>query len=244
MCGSPVFHYDHMIEYSTVEEHDPENITLLYPGHHHEKTVGRLPTHVVQKHNASPFHASAQSTGSLPLYFSAPLNNFMFVLGSNPFVIDLAEGKQSTVIEVDGGPVLAVKLADGIPLLRVSLRDADNRRVLRVRDNELTYALHKWDVQFVGNNLTIWDARRNIGLVVEFHDIYLQIVRGNFYANGYQFNVENGMLTTGGIALSNQYFNGSIIAGTGAAAASERPIQESESRIILRESQRSRRFWN
>jgi trigger factor len=53
-CGLPLYEYDHMGGYSPAVGHDPDEITLLCPDHHSQKTRGLLTEADVRRANASP----------------------------------------------------------------------------------------------------------------------------------------------------------------------------------------------
>ena len=84
--------------------------------------------------------------------------------------------------------------------------------------------------------LTIWNASRDIGLVVVFEEGAIRIVRGKFYANGYQFRVDYPKFRTGGIALERCYSEGPLVGGIGA----ERTHNH---QIVLSETERGPGFW-
>lgn len=188
-CGSPVYQYDHMIEYSIRGEHEPDNLTLLCPFHHGEKSLNRLPFKKVVSANQSPYNLGKSSTtGHNLMIFAGSV--YTFGLGSNLFIDDLSgDVNKGLALNVDGGDVLSARIQDGELLIRANLRDRSNRMMLRVMDNELVHSTSGWDVQFVSNRLTMWDGSRKIGLEISLMETGMLISRGEFWANGFKFSI-------------------------------------------------------
>ena len=63
-CGAPIVEYDHIVEFSESNEHDPNNITLLCPNHHRQKTKGIIARSTVAQKNLNPFNR--QRNRSIP----------------------------------------------------------------------------------------------------------------------------------------------------------------------------------
>lgn len=178
-----------MVEYSEVQEHAPENITLLCPTHHQEKTSHRLPLARVRAHNADPYALKhPKKSGHSLTYFYG--ETFTFAIGTVLFTARSVYGNASPgALIVDGAPVLSGRLVNGEILIRAVIRDVDNRPALIIRDNEMRVASDAWDVTLEGAHLRIWWAQRHLGIDILFTQEGLHIVRGDFYANGYRFSV-------------------------------------------------------
>jgi 5-methylcytosine-specific restriction endonuclease McrA len=54
LCGKPVFHYDHIIEYNIVKEHKAENLVLLCEEHHGAKQRESYPLIGCSKQKGTP----------------------------------------------------------------------------------------------------------------------------------------------------------------------------------------------
>src|SRR4051812_17249157 len=78
-CGAPIYDYEHIEEYNKVREHQADNITLLCPNHHREKTAGRLPANIVKERNVAPRNKSKPYTAYHELFFRG--QKFGFRLG-------------------------------------------------------------------------------------------------------------------------------------------------------------------
>ncbi|NUT72349.1 HNH endonuclease signature motif containing protein [Pseudarthrobacter sp. C4D7] len=159
MCGSPIFDYEHIDGYGKTG-HDADQMTLLCPMHHREKTAERLPVSRVRKANKSPYNKTRDLGSKHPLYFDG--SSLTVELGSLK-VVWSADAPEASAIEVDGEPIIKVAFVDGAISLNLLIRDADNKPLLVVRDGELRHAVATWDVAFEGRTLIV---RRALGDVV------------------------------------------------------------------------------
>lgn len=161
-CGSPVYDYEHLLGWA-VTGHDPDQMTLLCPEHHREKSAGRLPVASVLEYNAAPFNGVRSFTAAHPLYFR-PSQPLILVLGNVVIQSDPDRFRAKVGLVVDGTAAFAVGLApDGHPIVELDIRDLDNRPLLRVAAGEMRTATANWDVEFRGTRLVV---RRDRGDVV------------------------------------------------------------------------------
>ncbi|MBD7917638.1 hypothetical protein H9657_05000 [Cellulomonas sp. Sa3CUA2] len=215
----PIYHYDHMVEYSSRLAHEESNITLLCPAHHDAKSRDRLPLAKVAQANAKPHNQGAMLTGVYPLttFYG---EEFAFYLGSNHVKTRVHQGySEGAALSVDGGPVLAARLRDNEIVVRAAIRDRDNRPVLLIRDNELRHAADGWDVTFEANRLKMWSGSRGIGMEIVFEEGALRVTRGEIFANGLLFSIRKGELIGPGASFSDCSFNSCGVS----AGVSERP---------------------
>jgi len=189
ICGIPVVHYDHMVEYSVEPEHVADNITLLCPTHHQEKSSGRLRLPKVRRYDADPFALKYPMAGGHNLtYFDG--EEFSFALGSNLFTMTSIYGYPSGgAIVVDGVQVLAARALDGEVLVRAVFRDEDNNPLIFIKDNEYRMGRGAWDIRLEGKRLKMWLAEKRIGVNMRFEPSGVFIDRARIYANGYFFEV-------------------------------------------------------
>jgi trigger factor len=86
---------------------------------------------------------------------------------------------------VDGFPLIGFRFEDGHYLLNICLFDEANQLVLRIADNELTYATHPWDLEMVGRRLIIRSALAQVFIDIRFEPpnlVYFD--RGRLLFNG------------------------------------------------------------
>jgi trigger factor len=196
MCACPLYHYDHIIEYSKVGEHDLENIALLCGTHHDQKTRGHLLTSTVRRaRDRVAASARRPRDGSIGLYFE---NNIVLLFGSNVVTAPLsAERPEIPAIVVDDTVTLGFRFEDGMPLINANIFDEEGLPVLRVHDSELSVTDRMWDITYVGTLLTLRQAERQISLQIRFNPAAgeIEIIRGEFYAEGVGLQVADGIVT-------------------------------------------------
>ena len=157
ICGTPVYHYDHIEEFSIVNEHKAENIALLCPTHHQDKTSKRVPTDVVKKHNDNPFNSSANFTKSHTWYFCGDV--CQFDIGGNVFTYNFRNlSNRFDAIVIGGESLIGFELEDGVLLLNMSIRDVDGVPLLEVLRGELILSTAVQDIKMVGTVLEIVPA--------------------------------------------------------------------------------------
>jgi hypothetical protein len=137
------------VPFSEATEHNPDDITLLCPLHHREKTAGRLSLETVERHNANPrCKQDGFSWGPFDIGLDFPeltIGNMSFL--STPTILDVL-GERILFVnppETEGGPFR----------LNALLTDRDGTKVMRIVDNVWTAYVDNWDVQVKGPAITI-----------------------------------------------------------------------------------------
>ncbi len=164
LCRAAVTQYEHIVpEWHEARVHDPGSICLLCPTHHQMVTSGRLPKSEVMR-----AYAAIQTSLDPPPprddeFFSLYRANARFVLGSCSF------SYLSTLIEVDGSPVLRYQPVDGEPpfLIDARIRDASGAALFTIDHNEWIGPTDKWDVEQTGARLVIREGPGQILLDAE-----------------------------------------------------------------------------
>lgn len=184
ICGFPLFDYEHIEGYANVQRHVAEEITLLCSQHHREKTGGLLPVEKVREANKNPYNLRAGVSKPYDFHYSG--SDCEITIGSNTFTTtDQGYGTISVPLTIDGVPILGFILSEGHLLLNLNLFDEFNNHILRIRNNQLLYSVSPWDIQLVGRNLVIREARGKILVDIVF-EVPNKIVinRGRFLLNG------------------------------------------------------------
>ncbi|MYY10047.1 cell division protein [Streptomyces sp. SID4919] len=237
-CGIPIYEYDHIRPWSEVKCHEAENLTLLCPLHHSEKTKGLLPVESVREKNSSPRNTGKTESPAHSLHFRGA--EFKIHMGSVQFTQKLSPERRCDLVEINGQPLLSVRVeGEENLLLSLTLRDAGGGDIVRILDNELQYALDSWDVEFSGNSLTIRRERRNILARISFRPPkILSIAKGHFLADETSVSIDrNGISCFPG----NQRIDGGIWGGEyrrgivawGNEYSPDRPIDASETFLLI-----------
>jgi hypothetical protein len=161
ICGLPLCEYDHLVPYAEVRTHDPTNLVLLCDQHHREKTGGLLPAEAVAAAMESPSNCTRGLSHPYQLHYAG--EGCEARLGSlhyrwSPFPDEMI----ASPIIIDDVPLVAFHKEGGHLLLTVQLFDRANRLILQVLDNELVYSVTPWDIDFVGQTLTMRGAARDV----------------------------------------------------------------------------------
>lgn len=178
VCGSPVFDYDHIIEYALVGEHTADNLTLLCPNHHRAKTVGRLGEDFIRERNGAPFNASRSHTGPYRLESSRTLK---LEFGTCYQMTDtLVDDATALGVLVNGRPYLSYHREKGWLTFSAVVTDANGRELLVVKRGELVASTNPWDITYVGSNLVVRSRAGMIVLEVALTNQELNVKRGAF----------------------------------------------------------------
>jgi hypothetical protein len=162
--GLPLYTYEHMLGWATVQRHVADEMTLLCDKHQRERRNGLLPISDVQAANQDPFNRKSGSSAPYALHYSG--DHCEVDIGSNvltaPMMSDLV------AVQVDGEPLVAFRFEDGHYLLNMLLFNEANEPVLQILDNELIYSAEPWDIELVGTRLTVRVAAGKIFIDIVF----------------------------------------------------------------------------
>lgn len=203
LCGHPIVHYDHMLEYSTVKRHDEANITLLCPNHHQDKSSGRLGLDTVREADAAPFNSRSGLTSPWECFFGKGVPTVE--MGRNWFT---HPGGTVIALAVDNQPLLCFRREADMLLLSVVMFDRYNQPLLIIADNELTASTALGDIRIEGQRVTLKDDRDRLLLELQLQPpTDVTVLRGLFYCNGVAVDIApEGVIVQGeAVGLGNAY---------------------------------------
>ena len=167
ICGVPVYHYDHIHDYAETGDNQAENLTLLCPTHHQDKTSGRLTRDAVLKFVENPHNGSKKFTAShfMPIVgdtalFEAGTNRFEFSFRSQP-------GRFSA-IEIFRQSILGLHNEEGHLLLDVLLTAQNGDPLVVIEKGELRVSTGVWDYRLEGRDLVISSPNQKPTLQCQF----------------------------------------------------------------------------
>jgi hypothetical protein len=88
ICGLAVYEYDHVIEWSEVQQHTVKNLILLCSFHHTEKTTGRLPIETLTRAAERPRNKRVKESLAYRLFAHGKRTDIF--LGSIRFSLDFS----------------------------------------------------------------------------------------------------------------------------------------------------------
>lgn len=182
ICGNPIgYHYDHMVDYAEDPTHLEDNLTLLCPNHHGDKTAGRLSRSQVQAANREPFNTRSLNTSRQILHTSDVTS---LVLGSNSAQLGNG-GAAVSALTIDEVGVLQVRRAGDRFELDLDLRARSGEKILTIQANELVHSTGVWDSSWQGNTMRLRSAPRKVLLRLALKlPKEIVVEAGRFSANG------------------------------------------------------------
>jgi hypothetical protein len=188
VCGLPIYEYEHIDGWANTKQHEEDRIVLLCKRHHHEKTNGLLPGHLVEEFSESPLNLRSGESTPYSLWFSG--ERYEFDVGTNTFTGLLSSYGIVQPVRIDGTGLLSARLEDNHYMLTLHIADEGGREVLTIVDNELTFSALVYDVELVGHRLILRDGYRKILIDIEFQPpAGVKIRRGRFLRNGIELLV-------------------------------------------------------
>lgn len=183
ICGIPVYHYDHIDEYSKVKSHDLANLVLLCPNHHQDKTSHRLPKEKLDRAASTPRNLSYPRSSPYQFFMTGSQTNLW--VGSNLFSFQFSEAASNifTAIQISGRSVMSIQHEDGNLLLNLVLSDRAGKEVLQIERGELIISTGVWDYRIEGRVVEIRSEAAKIDVKFSFLDDGIRIDRGLFWAN-------------------------------------------------------------
>ncbi|PWN60874.1 HNH endonuclease signature motif containing protein [Chryseobacterium viscerum] len=210
ICGNPIFEYDHILGWANVKRHVANEITLLCDMHHKEKTTKRLPNFLVIEANKTPYNIRVGKTLSKCLYYYGDSANVVF--GSMRFTMKRNDNFNYLIpITFEGVSPIKIRFEDQMCFLNIELQDPLGNIVLKIVDNELVLNIGMWDIEFVGQKLTLRERAYETFIVVIFETPNtINFIKGKVFINGKAFYVhpKNGLQLPGGFLMSNVTITG------------------------------------
>lgn len=203
LCGAPVFHYDHIEEYSEVQEHTLENLALLCERHHGAKTTGKLSAERVREARDAPFNRDRILSSGWQQEASRSID---INVGTNIARCDLnQENPIHRVIWNTGKTYLALHWDSGWYSITTLLTDQTGRPLLFINQGELKiFSRDLWDYMYEGTTLQVRAGLGIIALDLSWSDTEFALRRGCYmdrFGNGFIAHHE-------GLA---QYLGGNVV---------------------------------
>ncbi|MDI1303675.1 MAG: HNH endonuclease signature motif containing protein [bacterium] len=197
ICGSPLYEYDHIIEWSIVKEHKIENLALLCDKHHKEKTVGLLTRDQVRKYRNTPYNLNVEYSKKYDLHFEG--QDFTLQFGDMTFRLENVNSTNDFLIPflINNKQLIGFEIIDDQLYFNLVLFDKSGKLLLKIERNRLIYKIEQWDIHFVGRNLKIREGLKRIILDIDFLiPNSVKINKAYFFYDKREIIIENGTLVT------------------------------------------------
>jgi trigger factor len=193
ICGLPLYEYHHIVPYAECPEHKADNLTLLCDKHHREYESKLLPHEKLIEANNAPLNRIAGISFPYGLHYGGKHRVCTAVVGGNQFEGVIAPNGSVVLvpIAVDDIDLIAFEVdSDGELFVHMTFFDENNEPLLVVRKNELVYSTDQWDIEFVGQVLTLRERAREISLKLRFQPPNgITVESGRLLCNGVQLLV-------------------------------------------------------
>lgn len=192
-CGSAIYTYEHVDPpFESAESHEVGDITLLCAGCHDLVTRGHLSKATVKDLMSAPkCREQGFSFGPLDLGSSWP----------EVQVGPVTMRRVPTAIRAAGVDVFSIRPpeAPGAPFrLSAHLTNREGTQALEIVDNEWRSGITTWDVELVGQRITLRDAPGEIILVLRVNPPQgLVLERLNMYVDGVHIQADESHLEVG-----------------------------------------------
>jgi hypothetical protein len=212
VCGNPIVEYDHLYGWAETGRHLAEELTLLCPRHHSEKTRGLLPAAEIEKANGRPANLRQAWSAPSELHFGA--SRVIFDVATVRFRSSTA--KTFIALKVDSSTLLGFRFENGVCLVKVKIFDTAGKIVLEIVDNELVFTTAAWDVEFVANRLKIRAGvgRIVLGLVFDVAQHKIAITHLDMKLNGVRVAIIGDLLSVGDFSLAQLTLDAGEVAVT------------------------------
>ncbi len=177
-CGCPIYEYDHIDDYSKTKNDSLDNLILLCPTHHTEKTNKLIPKQkIIEQINS---YIKRDRTDRKELFFN---NKFKLILGNN--IIEQAENHLYNIMDKDFFSICTI---NNDFLINAKFHDKEGNTALIIENSEYSFSTNIWDIQYEGQNIIfrnkLYDIFLNISLDYENQRIVLY---GKFYIDKNNF---------------------------------------------------------
>ena len=191
ICGNPVFQYHHIQQFAHVNLHDPAEMMVLCPNHHHEATVGGLTEDEQRSRKANPTNIANGYVDGI-LRITEP--GVAVHVGTNDLV-----GPGFKFV-VDGAPVLALDRDEAGRLqLSLDLYDSSDSLLLTIHRNEwLAGDPMPWDIEFSHRRIQLRRKHGEVTLSIDATEAPVRL-RGQLWRKQQLFDMDSAALRFNGV---------------------------------------------
>lgn len=180
LCGSPVFHYDHIVDYAEVLCHEADNLALLCPTHHQDKTSKRMPREVVRGARDNPINVRNPRTAPHRWYMTG--GEAVITLGSNKLVHSFSEGDEYfAAVKINENIIFGVRNIENQLLMDLVLQDRYGNDVFLMKDGEVTLDTGVGDYNITGRSIQIKDKDMKLIADLRIDGNGINIIHGEFW---------------------------------------------------------------
>ena len=194
VCGLPLYTYEHMLGYANVKRHVANELTLLCDLHQRERTNKLLQVEQVIRANKNPYNLRRGISTPYLFHYDGP--SCIVDVGTNVFSFqNIRSNTEFVALAIDDDALIGFKFDNSHCLLNITLFDENDNPMLKIVENELTYSVNTWDIEFVGHSLIIREAQREILIDLLFEPPNkIKVQRGYFFHGGIKVEVKQDFM--------------------------------------------------
>jgi len=174
ICGIPIFDYDHIEAYSTTLSHEENNIVLLCPFHHAEKTRGRISVNTVRKRSLKPFNRGQSFTSKTKIGIIEP-DTFSVKIAGVIYTFDAMDGQVYPVLNIECLSYVSFTREHLELLPSIYVPDENGKIILQIDKGELALSTGVWDYNIVGKILRVSSKEHDVIISIRYEEEYIEI---------------------------------------------------------------------
>jgi hypothetical protein len=193
-CGYPFIEYHHIVPFSECKRHDPRDMMVVCPTHHHQCSVNALAVDKQREAKVAPCNiARGYADGQLVI----PTKTIAVQVGSTEFV------GGGFKFAVDTEPLLSIRPdREGRLQITVDLFDETDGLLLALSENEwIAGDPLPWDIEYSFNYILLRHRERKISLEVDARAPLVNI-KGELWRKGQKFSLRNDGLYFDGVVTN------------------------------------------
>lgn len=197
ICGNPVFQYHHIRDWAFTKSHNPLDMMVACPNHHHEATVHALTEAEQRRWKDRPLNIANGYVDGL-LKITEP--GVAVQVGTNYLV---GTGFKFTV---DGAPLLSLdRDSDGRLQLSLNLYDRADSLLLTIHNNEwITGDPMPWDVEFSHRKFVLRRKRGEVTLSINARRAPI-LLHGQLWRKGQLFEMNDRVFRFNGVVRDTMF---------------------------------------
>jgi hypothetical protein len=177
-CGTPVVQYHHIIPFSEIEKHKPEEMIALCPNCHAEADAGSITRSELYDLKKSPHNSD--------------IVDYMFYFEPQPPIlllgdaaVEFGERGEISLLQIKGKNILSMKYLEDRLHFNVDFYSKNSELIASITDGEWwAKTNYVWDLKYKKTWMKVWNSDEEVGLKLEYHpDSHYMSFKGRFYYN-------------------------------------------------------------
>lgn len=208
-CGIPAIQYHHIIPYSEIGEHVPDEMVALCPNCHAEADAGSITREELYEVKKDPHNKDIVDY----MFYFEPQPPIL-LMGSA--AVEFGERGLISMIRIKGEDIISVRYVKDRLHFDIHFFSKDNELIASITDGEWwANTNHLWDLKYKKTWFKLWNSDEEVGLKLEYNPESQHIsFKGKFYYDGDEVLITPSKMRHP-ISNSEVHGGGYIIGGDG-----------------------------